>query len=175
MKTRCPSCQTTFRVTPEQLKARAGKVRCGQCQTVFNALDGLLDETEKSGETARPATSAPPAPSPPPAAPGSETEAVARLASPAPFVALPEIDAATPPESQIAPETAPAVDLPENAGEPAATEDGAPITAGAESVSRVLLTRANEASPNSPRCGRSKGQSLRNASVACTVLGSFSR
>lgn len=44
MKTRCPECQTTFRITPEQLKARAGKVRCGQCQAVFNALDHLLDE-----------------------------------------------------------------------------------------------------------------------------------
>lgn len=45
MKTCCPGCQTTFRVTPEQIKARAGKVRCGQCQVVFNALDSLLDET----------------------------------------------------------------------------------------------------------------------------------
>ena len=45
MKTRCPECQTVFRVTPEQLKARAGKVRCGQCQFVFNALDELVEET----------------------------------------------------------------------------------------------------------------------------------
>ncbi len=44
MKTCCPGCQTIFRVTPEQLKARAGRVRCGQCQTVFNALDSLLEE-----------------------------------------------------------------------------------------------------------------------------------
>ena len=44
MRTRCPDCQTVFRVTPEQLKARAGKVRCGHCQSVFNALDSLLDE-----------------------------------------------------------------------------------------------------------------------------------
>ncbi len=43
MQTRCPECQTSFRVTPEQLKARAGKVRCGQCQGVFNALDSLVD------------------------------------------------------------------------------------------------------------------------------------
>lgn len=133
MKTRCPSCQTTFRVTPEQLKARAGKVRCGQCQTVFNALDGLLDETEKSGETARPATSALPAP--PPAMMGSETEAVAWPASPAPIV-VHDIDAAAkpaaPPESQIAPEATPAVNLPENADEPAATEDADLSTAGAE-------------------------------------------
>ena len=44
MKTRCPDCQTVFRVTPEQLKARAGQVRCGHCQAVFNALDSLLEE-----------------------------------------------------------------------------------------------------------------------------------
>ena len=46
MRTRCPGCQTTFRVTAEQLKARAGKVRCGQCQLVFNVLDNFIDETE---------------------------------------------------------------------------------------------------------------------------------
>ncbi len=43
MRTRCPECQTVFRVTPEQLKVRAGKVRCGHCQVVFNALDSLLE------------------------------------------------------------------------------------------------------------------------------------
>ncbi len=56
MKTRCPNCQTTFRVTPEQLKARAGKVRCGQCQTVFNALDSLLEETSQPSASAAIAT-----------------------------------------------------------------------------------------------------------------------
>ncbi|MFZ2852635.1 MAG: DUF3426 domain-containing protein [Rhodocyclaceae bacterium] len=44
MKTRCPGCNTTFRVTPEQIRARAGKVRCGKCATAFNALDSLLEE-----------------------------------------------------------------------------------------------------------------------------------
>lgn len=44
MLTRCPSCATNFRVTPEQLKARAGRVRCGECQNVFNALDTLIEE-----------------------------------------------------------------------------------------------------------------------------------
>lgn len=43
MLTCCPGCITTFRVTPEQLKLRAGKVRCGKCQTVFNALDSLVE------------------------------------------------------------------------------------------------------------------------------------
>lgn len=59
MKARCPACRTTFRVTPEQLKARAGQVRCGQCRTVFNALDSLLDdEGADGGQLATP----PPAP-----------------------------------------------------------------------------------------------------------------
>ena len=43
MLTRCPACETTFRVTPEQLKLRGGKVRCGKCQIIFNALDSLVE------------------------------------------------------------------------------------------------------------------------------------
>lgn len=43
MLTRCPGCETTFRVTAEQLKARHGQVRCGACQKVFNALDTLVE------------------------------------------------------------------------------------------------------------------------------------
>ena len=44
MLTRCPACATHFRVTPDQLKARSGRVRCGECQQVFNALDTLIEE-----------------------------------------------------------------------------------------------------------------------------------
>jgi predicted Zn finger-like uncharacterized protein len=44
MLTRCPHCQTAFRVTTEQLKVRQGKVRCGSCQSVFDALQSLADE-----------------------------------------------------------------------------------------------------------------------------------
>jgi len=43
MLTRCPACETHFRVTAEQLRARSGRVRCGQCQHVFNALDSLIE------------------------------------------------------------------------------------------------------------------------------------
>jgi predicted Zn finger-like uncharacterized protein len=50
MKTRCPNCQTVFRITSEQLKARAGKVRCGHCQVVFNAFDSLIEEREERKE-----------------------------------------------------------------------------------------------------------------------------
>jgi predicted Zn finger-like uncharacterized protein len=44
MRTRCPVCTTVFRVTTEQLRLRAGKVRCGHCQAVFNAFDALVSE-----------------------------------------------------------------------------------------------------------------------------------
>ncbi len=44
MRTRCPVCSTVFRVTSEQLRLKAGKVRCGHCQAVFNAFDELLEE-----------------------------------------------------------------------------------------------------------------------------------
>ncbi|MCK7545269.1 DUF3426 domain-containing protein [Marinobacter bryozoorum] len=35
--TRCPHCDTRFRVTSEQLKIADGKVRCGHCMEVFDA------------------------------------------------------------------------------------------------------------------------------------------
>lgn len=48
MLTQCPGCRTSFRVSPVQLKARAGTVRCGRCAFIFNALDTLVDETSNA-------------------------------------------------------------------------------------------------------------------------------
>jgi predicted Zn finger-like uncharacterized protein len=39
--TRCPECQTVFRVTTRQLQSSSGQVRCGQCQCVFDAFATL--------------------------------------------------------------------------------------------------------------------------------------
>lgn len=99
MKTRCPGCQTTFRVTPEQLKARAGKVRCGQCQHVFNALDSLVEEVAASSPALVEQTTAvsldasqPPSIQPinetPVAETGTETPATAPIHSPEPDASL---------------------------------------------------------------------------------------
>lgn len=38
MVTKCPACNTLFRVTPQQLQAHQGQVRCGRCMTVFDGL-----------------------------------------------------------------------------------------------------------------------------------------
>lgn len=49
MVTRCPSCATVFRVTPQQLQAHQGQVRCGRCLTVFDGFEGLatlLDQAQ---------------------------------------------------------------------------------------------------------------------------------
>jgi len=48
--TRCPQCQTVFRITAAQLKARDGKVRCGRCQHVFGADQHLLRKPARSTE-----------------------------------------------------------------------------------------------------------------------------
>lgn len=87
MLTRCPACATTFRVTAEQIKLRAGRVRCGQCQHAFNALDTLIEEFI-------PTPSEPPEPDTGPAiAPAAMEPAV----SPAPTFFVPEEE---PPEEE---------------------------------------------------------------------------
>lgn len=48
MVTSCPACTTTFRITPEQLKQREGKVRCGKCSGVFDAFKSLATLPDQS-------------------------------------------------------------------------------------------------------------------------------
>ena len=64
--TRCPECDTTFRVTDETLKKANGQVRCGRCASVFNAYAELHDPTAKTFEPeavkARSAAEGPPPP-----------------------------------------------------------------------------------------------------------------
>ena len=43
LATRCPSCDTVFRVVQDQLRVSEGWVRCGRCNGVFNAAEVLFD------------------------------------------------------------------------------------------------------------------------------------
>lgn len=113
MRTRCPRCQTIFRITPEQLRARGGKVRCGHCQAVFNALETLLEEL-------------PPAPVPEPVPAAPQLPRVSEL-PPAPELPTepesspepaPEPEAVIPVEPEPLPEAEPAVEP-----EPAVAEE----------------------------------------------------
>lgn len=58
LATRCPHCQTTFRVAQDQLKLRAGLVRCGACKEIFNGVEHLLPANvlPQSVSVQRPAT-----------------------------------------------------------------------------------------------------------------------
>jgi predicted Zn finger-like uncharacterized protein len=44
LQTRCPKCETRFRVTEAQLSVASGKVRCGNCMAVFNAIEHRISE-----------------------------------------------------------------------------------------------------------------------------------
>jgi predicted Zn finger-like uncharacterized protein len=48
--TRCPECDTTFRVTDETLRKANGQVRCGRCASVFNAYSELHDPSAQTLE-----------------------------------------------------------------------------------------------------------------------------
>jgi predicted Zn finger-like uncharacterized protein len=73
--TRCPECDTTFRVTEETLNKASGQVRCGRCASVFNAYAELQDSDAKPAATgaargqARTSAIAEPQPEPPPEQP----------------------------------------------------------------------------------------------------------
>lgn len=41
LATRCPHCNTLFKVSSGQLQMHEGNVRCGQCKTVFSGVDHL--------------------------------------------------------------------------------------------------------------------------------------
>lgn len=128
MLTRCPSCRTTFRVTPEQLKARQGKVRCGECQQVFNALDTLIE-------------------APVPVAP---TEAALPAQQPAPVeeaAMLAAADAAPPPAQEAAPtiETVDEAASADTAGEPTGPEAEAGIATAEAAVGGLTAATATKA------------------------------
>lgn len=46
--TRCPACQTLFKVVPDQLRISEGWVRCGQCDAIFDASLHLLPQTPQA-------------------------------------------------------------------------------------------------------------------------------
>lgn len=89
--TRCPACQTMFKVVPDQLRISEGWVRCGQCNEVFDATIHMVEN---------PAT-----------APLMETSASEDLPPPSPAVVAapePEMEAAEPPVAPVPPAPAPA-------------------------------------------------------------------
>jgi predicted Zn finger-like uncharacterized protein len=152
--TRCPACDTHFRVTAEQIKARLGRVRCGACQHAFNALDSLIEEPMLATTTPSvPAHShfAPRDLAPPSVSHATEPDAAVSPATEGnPFGAPTlEADFAPVPEFLSIPETASHAPGPEpreenqgrnDAGEPIP----APVDAGADTDSAAAPIDAND-------------------------------
>lgn len=100
MLTRCPACQTVFRLRAEQLRARRGEVRCGHCFHPFNALEHLVETREAPAstpqQTVEEATQA--------AAPGPEARTTTEPAHAPPIATSLELEQQTPPLSKPEPE-----------------------------------------------------------------------
>lgn len=60
--TQCPHCQTSFRVTYQQLSMARGVVRCGHCLQVFNAAKQLLEQNRAADTPEVPSPAPAPAP-----------------------------------------------------------------------------------------------------------------
>lgn len=79
----CPKCQTTFRVTTQQLQSSGGQVRCGFCGEVFDAFATMTAQEPR--QEAMPVPDASPAPLtaiPPPAMMDSVPENVSLPSAP---------------------------------------------------------------------------------------------
>jgi predicted Zn finger-like uncharacterized protein len=154
MRTRCPVCNTVFRVTSEQLRLKAGKVRCGHCQAVFNAFDELMEETEAAADSAPPLAPSPkPAPivqPPPPIMPAATIAPIAL-----PLVAPhPPVQAEAPLEPSIA-EPAKALEW-DTVYEPLPTTDAAPDAPPADLV-QALPESIEETTEQSTQAAREAG------------------
>jgi predicted Zn finger-like uncharacterized protein len=81
LATRCPHCETVFKLDPHLLAPHDGRVRCGHCQEVFDAAHhrfelpdasdeiqhaAIVDDDVAIGPSSSPATKAEPAPAPSP-------------------------------------------------------------------------------------------------------------
>lgn len=51
LATRCPHCNTLFKVTSGQLQTHEGKVRCGQCKAVFSGIEHLTSADTQVWQT----------------------------------------------------------------------------------------------------------------------------
>jgi|GEM_PF-334252 len=91
LATRCPHCQTAFKVANDQLKLHAGLVRCGSCQQTFNAVENLLP-----GEGQKPAPAPATASAKPASAPTATNALTAAAATSAVTTAATNATAASP-------------------------------------------------------------------------------
>lgn len=152
--TRCPACETMFKVVPDQLRISDGWVRCGQCDEIFDASANMVpDAAVAAGPAPEPSAHwALAAASEPANAPGAAASAM--LPGPAPSSvpqgepsAAAEAAAAEPvpvprvPSDDPAPLAKASADTPEGAGR-RATDRGLPVAAAPSAEARRRTDQA---------------------------------
>jgi len=92
--TRCPTCETMFKVVPDQIRVSEGWVRCGQCAEIFDATQNMVPSAE------------PPAPTPPlaaePTKPPTPTPTPTPASAPTPTFIRPAAESAAPQSDAVA-------------------------------------------------------------------------
>lgn len=130
LATRCPACNTVFRVLQDQLRVSEGWVRCGQCQEVFNALETLFDLSApaEAGAPANPpqAVFTPPPPAPATFTPPPSTVVAPPQRQPPPAPPPPPPPAAPLPATTPIPAAREAIAAASDATEPDVPSDFAP-------------------------------------------------
>ena len=136
--TRCPDCETTFRITAEALRKADGQVRCGRCARVFNAYNELRRRARKRNAAKR--EDPPPASVEAPAPQQGASDAAAGAAPPKPGTAAVGSESGTAPARPDDASTA----------ETARTEPGEAEAARAEPA-EAEATRTEPAEAAAPR------------------------
>lgn len=166
MVTRCPACDTVFRVSPPQLQARNGTVRCGRCLTVFDGFQTL--STASNLGTPEPAAPDGGASNASPAEPAmSDAEAVETAATEYEPVPLPP-----PPEPAFKLESVSATELAAAAGpipEPAA-KSGIAEEAGDYGPAPEQLTIEDHLFLEETREAKARSRRLWGAGAALLLL-----
>lgn len=168
--TRCPDCDTTFRVTDEALKKANGQVRCGRCASVFNAYSELRDPHTGAEVTLEPPPAPPPRTRPPEAVPTeTASSATARTAS---TTAAPTAGVATagPKPSTATPPPAP----PQSAANPSVPNDERAESISIADVVKQVETAAadGETDPEDIASGATEAAQLISAEQVHRVLES---
>ncbi|SOD40293.1 DUF3426 domain-containing protein [Nitrosovibrio sp. Nv4] len=150
--TRCPSCATTFRVTPLHLQAHGGEVRCGHCAQVFNGFAALATMQEPEAADLGDPKSDPEAEETPPYSPDIPS------GSDAPAQALPDQkDLPSASGHKIIPDEVAADQIREEAppSGPPVSEESIPKTAGARNSSAAVSAGEEKSAPKVSETGSS--------------------
>lgn len=138
MQTKCPHCQTVFKVSDEHLKMAEGYVRCGICKEVFNALEKdqpAEKKEDKPVESISPKKVEATKPTAPPVKPSVQNDQAA---------AKPK--AAAPVQQNIA-----AKEAKPEAPKPAASKTRAPEPKPVTKAAEPVKPEAVKATPNKPK------------------------